>query len=92
MSFLNITPEQARVDARRYREQLRETLHALSGVRGASPGCTPRDSVYVEDKVTLYRYRSPDGDKVESRNSGPAVLICYALINRPSMMDLQEDR
>jgi polyhydroxyalkanoate synthase len=92
MSSLNITPEQARVDARKYREQLRETLHALTGVRGASPGCTPRDSVYVEDKVTLYRYRSPHDEQAENRNRGPAVLICYALINRPSMMDLQEDR
>jgi polyhydroxyalkanoate synthase len=92
MSFLSITPEQARADARKYREQLRATLHALSGVRSASPGCTPRDSVYVEDKVTLYRYRSPHSEAVVNKNAGPAVLICYALINRPSMMDLQEDR
>jgi polyhydroxyalkanoate synthase len=89
-AFLNITPEQARADAQRYREQLKHTLHALTGVRNASPGCTPRDVVYTEDKVTLYRYRSP----VAANRSadGPAVLICYALINRPSMMDLQEDR
>jgi polyhydroxyalkanoate synthase subunit PhaC len=117
MTLLNITPEQARADAQQYREKLNRTLSALTGVRSSSPGCTPRDVVYTEDKVTLYRYRSPSapsplvgddcmdaGGRVTpgagtegeglSRlsNSGPAVLICYALINRPSMMDLQEDR
>ena len=87
---LQITPEQARADAQKYRDQLKNTLHALTGVRNTAPGCTPRDVVYTEDKVTLYRYRAPLA--TDSGTNGPAVLICYALINRPSMMDLQEDR
>jgi polyhydroxyalkanoate synthase len=90
MTFLNITPEQARADAQHYRDQLRSTLVALSRVHNPSPGCTPRDAVYSEDKVTLYRYRSPLATNAQT--NGPAVLICYALINRPSMMDLQPDR
>ena len=57
MTLLSITAEQARADAQRYREKLTRTLNALSGVRAASPGCTPRDVVHTEDKVTLYRYR-----------------------------------
>lgn len=85
---LHITPEQARADAERYREQLRRTLDALADARHVAPGCTPREVVYTEDKVTLYRYK---GHKAQTR-PGPAILICYALINRPSMMDLQEDR
>jgi polyhydroxyalkanoate synthase subunit PhaC len=99
MSFLNITPEQARADAQQYREKLNRTLSALTGMRNAAPGCTPRDVVYTEDKVTLYRYRgtpsprpSPTTGEGAGKEARPAVLICYALINRPSMMDLQEDR
>lgn len=76
---LHITPEQARADAERYREQLRRTLDALADARHVAPGCTPREVVYTEDKVTLYRYK---GHKAQTR-PGPAILICYALINRP---------
>jgi polyhydroxyalkanoate synthase len=50
-------------------------------------GATPREAVYREDKVTLYRFKSP----VEKSLNIP-VLIVYALVNRPFMVDLQEDR
>ena len=87
MSLLNISDAQARSDARAYREKLNGALHALANAKQVAPGCTPRDAVYSEDKITLYRYKAG-----EAFASGPAILICYALINRPSMMDLQEDR
>jgi poly[(R)-3-hydroxyalkanoate] polymerase subunit PhaC len=50
-------------------------------------GCSERDAVWQSGKLTLYRYRAitrPDG--------GVPLLIVYALVNRPYMMDLQEDR
>lgn len=50
-------------------------------------GVTPREAVYREDKVILYRFKS----MVEQPLSIP-VLIVYALVNRPFMVDLQEDR
>lgn len=50
-------------------------------------GATPREVVYQEDKVILYRFKSP----VEKSLDIP-VLIVYALVNRPFMVDLQEDR
>ena len=89
--FLDITPEQARADAQRYRAQLERAMDALAAVRSVTPGCTPRDVVFKEDKVTLFRYRAP-GAQTPSSAAGPAIVICYALINRPTMMDLQEDR
>lgn len=91
MSTVNITTEQARSDAQQYRAQLDRALHALARAGDVRPGATPRDVVYTEDKVTLFRYR-PAASVVSERATGPAVLICYALINRPSMMDLQSDR
>jgi polyhydroxyalkanoate synthase len=50
-------------------------------------GATPREAVYQDGKVILYRFKSP----VEKSLNIP-VLIVYALVNRPFMVDLQEDR
>jgi polyhydroxyalkanoate synthase len=51
-------------------------------------GVTPKEVVYTEDKLTLYRYKTPEGVK---QNPVP-MLIVYALVNRPYMTDIQEDR
>ncbi|HKG82760.1 MAG TPA: alpha/beta fold hydrolase, partial [Beijerinckiaceae bacterium] len=48
---------------------------------------TPKDEVWREDKVTLYRYRPLAEAKVKT-----PVLIVYGLIGRYTMADLQEDR
>ena len=48
---------------------------------------TPKDEVWREDKVTLYRYRPLAETKVNT-----PVLIVYGLIGRYTMADLQEDR
>jgi polyhydroxyalkanoate synthase len=50
-------------------------------------GISPKEAVYQEDKVTLYHFES----KVENPFHIP-VLIVYALVNRPFMVDLQEGR
>jgi len=52
-----------------------------------APGCSPKRAVFSQDKLTLYRY-APLAPSCGQR----PVLICYALVNRPYMMDLQEDR
>lgn len=48
---------------------------------------TPKDAVWRQDKVTLYRYRPLVEQKVRT-----PVLIMYGLIGRWTMTDLQEDR
>ncbi|MBW4681687.1 MAG: class III poly(R)-hydroxyalkanoic acid synthase subunit PhaC [Microcoleus vaginatus WJT46-NPBG5] len=50
-------------------------------------GVTPKEEVYREDKVVLYRFMP----KVESSLNIP-ILISYALVNRPAIVDLQEGR
>jgi polyhydroxyalkanoate synthase len=50
-------------------------------------GVSARDAVWQTGKLTLFRYRpmsKPDG--------GAPLLIVYALVNRPYMMDLRPDR
>ena len=50
-------------------------------------GCSPKDAVYRDDKLVLYRYNNPN-----RRKNAVPLLICYALVNRPYMVDLQENR
>jgi polyhydroxyalkanoate synthase len=50
-------------------------------------GCSMRAEVHREDKTVLWRYARTAPD------AGVApVVICYALVNRPYMLDLQPDR
>ena len=51
-------------------------------------GVTPKQAVYREDKLTLYRY--PGADNI--RQNPVPLLIVYALVNRPYLTDIQEDR
>ncbi|MGI4802529.1 MAG: class III poly(R)-hydroxyalkanoic acid synthase subunit PhaC [Janthinobacterium lividum] len=48
---------------------------------------TPKDLVWQQDKVSLFHYQ-PRADK----RVGIPVLICYGLIGRWTMTDLQDDR
>ncbi|MCG8351690.1 MAG: class III poly(R)-hydroxyalkanoic acid synthase subunit PhaC [Chloroflexales bacterium] len=50
-------------------------------------GTTPKEPVYREDKLVLYRYTP----MVEKPFSIP-ILIVYALVNRPAVADLQQNR
>ena len=62
----------------------------FAGRSDATPvdvGPSARDEVHREDKLRLYRYRP----LVEEPHAIP-VLIVYALVNRPYIMDLQDGR
>ena len=60
---------------------------ALSDAAPIEVGPSPRDEVHREDKVRLYHYRT----QADKPHPVP-VLIVYALVNRPYIMDLQEGR
>jgi polyhydroxyalkanoate synthase len=60
---------------------------ALSAARHCAPGCTEKDEVWRSGKVRLYRYRP-----VSPTPGAVPLLIVYALVNRPYMMDLEPDR
>jgi len=61
-----------------------ETLRRLGEIE---VGASPRELVFAYDKINLYRYQ-PEA-LVTCR---APVLIAYALVNRPYMLDLQPDR
>ncbi len=83
-----LDPEQTRREMAEMQQRAAELMNTLAQVRDVEIGTAPKDAVYREDKLTLYRYRPAAG----VASAGPAVLICYALVNRPYMMDLQPDR
>lgn len=63
---------------------------AARALRAAGPvqvGATPREAVLAHGPVTLYRYRSA----AASRPIAP-LLIVYALVNRPYVVDLDAER
>lgn len=77
----------ARDEAVAFGERLGRGLRTLAALGEVTVGCSARDAVHAEDKLVLYRYRP-----LAPPAGLPPVLICYALVNRPTMVDLQEDR
>ncbi|MDH3694458.1 MAG: class III poly(R)-hydroxyalkanoic acid synthase subunit PhaC [Gammaproteobacteria bacterium] len=71
-----------------YNQQLQRCIEAMGGLDKVETGGTPRDTVYRENKLVLYRYRA----QKKSHTKRIPLLIVYALVNRPYMMDLQPDR
>lgn len=75
-----------------YTQNVRKALQGIENLsrlreQDIRIGVTPKEVVYQEDKVTLYHFQSA----VEPVIKVP-ILIVYALVNRPLMVDLQADR
>lgn len=70
-------------------EKLIKGIETFSSLReeDIQVGDTPKNVIYQEDKVTLYRFIP----QVEQPLNIP-ILIVYALVNRPYIVDLQPDR
>ncbi len=83
-----INPENALAEFQEFQSNLAKGFKNLSEIGEIETGVTPRDAVYKEDKMVLYRYQPGKKTKL---NPTP-LLIVYALVNRPYMADLQEDR
>ena len=67
-----------------------ETLARLREARHVSVGCSAKRAVWSLGKTTLYQYLPLPGVRARERNE--ALLICFALVNRPYVLDLQPDR
>ncbi|MFZ1539143.1 MAG: class III poly(R)-hydroxyalkanoic acid synthase subunit PhaC [Chromatiaceae bacterium] len=85
---IDIRPDRLSEEMLDFSRKLGKGMENLLNADKIDTGVSPRDPVYQEDKLVLYRYRAPEGVK---RNPVP-LLIVYALVNRPYMADIQEDR
>jgi polyhydroxyalkanoate synthase subunit PhaC len=86
-SPLNLTPTKMAEDALRMQQKLGAGLKTLRKVGDHDYGLTPREVVHRDGKVALYRFI---GDRKPTEKV--PLLIVYALVNRPYMVDLQPDR
>jgi polyhydroxyalkanoate synthase len=79
-----------------------ETLARLRLARDVRVGGTPRRAVWGDHKTTLYEYlperhadvagpRAGHASKSAARRKGRPLLVCFALVNRPYILDLQPD-
>ncbi|KLJ01641.1 class III poly(R)-hydroxyalkanoic acid synthase subunit PhaC [Luteimonas sp. FCS-9] len=84
---LHITPERVAEDALHVQRKLAAGLTTLREVGDVDYGATPRQEVWRDGKVVLYRFV---GDRAPTART--PLLIAYALVNRPYMVDLQADR
>ncbi|MGB5063538.1 MAG: class III poly(R)-hydroxyalkanoic acid synthase subunit PhaC [Candidatus Competibacter sp.] len=85
--MIGLTSERIAEELQSFQAKLAQGTQTLRGLGEIETGVSPREAVYQEDKLTLYWYRP----RVEKPHPVP-LLIVYALVNRPYMMDLQEDR
>ena len=82
-----IDPQVAMRELADFSQKFARGLPNLQAAANVEVGCSEKEAVYREDKVTLYRYKP-----IAKPLGVTPILISYALVNRPYMMDLQEDR
>ena len=79
--------ERLLADGMALHEQGRAALRAMREIGDVSVGQSEKELIYTENKVKLYRYTP----LARPRGLAP-LLICYAMVNRPYILDLQPDR
>lgn len=82
-----IRPDQAVKDLLDFNQKLVSGLKTLVEIDEIDVGTMPKEVVYQENKLVLYRYKPI----VDKSNPTP-ILIVYALVNRPYMLDLEPNR
>ncbi len=87
MGPIRIEPAKLFDEAQKFRNKLVAGMSVLRQLDDVEFGVTAKDEVYREDKLVVYRYR---GERKPTAKV--PTLIVYALVNRPYMVDLQEDK
>jgi polyhydroxyalkanoate synthase len=84
---LDITPTGLVAEFARLQQKLGAGLQTLRDVDDVDFGATPRQEVWRDGKVVLYRFIG-----AQAPTARVPLLIAYALVNRPYMVDLQDDK
>lgn len=84
---IQFTAESLAQEAMRTQAKLRAGLDTLREVDDVDYGATRKEEVWRDGKVVLYRYRGETAPTAKV-----PLLIAYALVNRPYMVDLQSDK
>jgi polyhydroxyalkanoate synthase len=86
-SRLALDPASFAAESAEFSRRLAMAAGTLATIDVHGDGCTPRREVMRRGKAVLWHYSR----KGAGASSVPLV-ICYALVNRPTMLDLQPDR
>ena len=84
---LNLSPDKLAHEAQSMQRKLVSGATTLRNLDDVYYGVTAKEAVYTDGKLVLYRFK---GEKAPTAKV--PLLICYALVNRPYMVDLQADR
>src|ERR1700749_1021773 len=87
MEPVKIEPVKALDEALKMQKKLAAGLKTLRELDDVEFGVTAKEAVYREDKMVVYRFKGP-----RAPTARIPILIVYALVNRPYMVDLQSDR
>ena len=86
-SPLKITPEELANEAIKMQAKLASGFETLREVGNFDYGATEREEVWRDGKTVLYRFVGP-----KAPSARVPILVSYALVNRPYMIDLQDNR
>ncbi|MDO6564197.1 class III poly(R)-hydroxyalkanoic acid synthase subunit PhaC [Amphritea sp. 1_MG-2023] len=89
MGGFKFKPEKVLTELSQFSEQLLQSVHTLQQLDEIQVGQTPKEIIYREDKLQLFHYQR---DETHQTQLGKPLLICYALVNRPYMVDLDRRR
>jgi len=84
---LGFTPVTLMNDLMTAQRKLQAGLESLKKAGDVDFGATEKELVWQDGRVCLFRYRGEREPTAEV-----PILICYALVNRPYMVDLQHDK
>ncbi len=87
MTRLALDPARVATEVAEFSRRMAAAASEFATMGEHAEGCSPRTEVFRQDRTVLWRY---DGSAAAS--GIPPLVICYALVNRPYMLDLQPDR
>jgi len=84
---LALDPARVAAEMAEFTSRMALAMQQLATMDVQPEGCSARAEVHRVDKTVLWRYARTAPDAAL-----PPLVICYALVNRPYMLDLQPDR
>lgn len=87
MTRLAVDPARAALELSEFGQRMARAMALLATIDVRAEQGAPRDEALRLGKTVLWRYRA----QAPAARAAPLV-ICYALVNRPTMLDLQPDR
>jgi len=84
---IQIKPDEAMRELVEFNQKVIKGIDSIADMREIDVAHTPKEVVYQEDNCVLYHYEP----KVDTPCAVPIVIV-YALVNRPYIVDLQQDR